>query len=281
VLGKTYKVTYSISDYVSGNFKAQVGSNGFGQERSSNGTFVEYIEYSGSNFLYLKGSSSFTGSVTNISVKEVGQDWTVTNSDANNYVEFNQEQGTARLKFLNTSPITTLQSTAQYVSGKKYKLIVDVAEVVSGGIKIDAAGVSQTYNSVGIQEAIIEPTGTSFISFYRATSNVDITLNSVSVKEITDDTDLPRINYSGFSYQDTLGSELVVNGDFSNGLTNWYVDDGTSWTNVNNTAFCDGNNGLIAQNHTATQNKVYKVTFDSVATNSIGKELGVRIAFYW
>jgi hypothetical protein len=74
------------------------------------------------------------------------------------------------------------------------------------------------------------------------------------------------------------GSELVTNGDFSNGLTNWYVDDGTSWTNVNNTAFCDGNNGFIAQNHTSTQNKVYKVTFDSVATNSSGKELGVRIA---
>ena len=157
-------------------------------------------------------SSNFIGSISNISVKEVGQDWTIIDDDANNYVEFNQEQGTARLKFLNTSPLTKLQSTAQYISGKKYKLIVDVAEVVSGGIKIDAAGVSQTYNSVGVQESIIEPTGTSFINFYRATANVDVTLNSVSLKEITDDTDLPRINYEGFSYQDSLGSELVVNG---------------------------------------------------------------------
>lgn len=82
----------------------------------------------------------------------------------------------------------------------------------------------------------------------------------------------------------TYGSELVTNGDFSNGLTNWIVDDGTSWTNVNNTAFCDGNNGLITQNHTSTQNKVYKITFDTIATNSSGKELGVRIgggAYAW
>ena len=38
---------------------------------------------------------------------------------------------------------------------------------------------------------------------------------NISVKEITDDTDLPRINYEGFSYQDSLGSEEVVNGDFA------------------------------------------------------------------
>ena len=78
-------------------------------------------------------------------------------------------------------------------------------------------------------------------------------------------------------YKDLYGSELVTNGDFSNGLTDWVVDDGTSWTNVNNTAFCDGNNGLIKQNITSAQNKIYKVTFDTIATNSSGKELGVRI----
>ena len=40
-------------------------------------------------------------------------------------------------------------------------------------------------------------------------------IDDVSVIEITDDTNLPRINYEGFSYQDALGSELVTNGDFS------------------------------------------------------------------
>ena len=74
VSGKAYKVTYTISDYVSGDFKVQVGSSGFGQTRTSNGTFTEYIDYSGSNFLYIKGSSSFNGSIDNISVVEVNQD---------------------------------------------------------------------------------------------------------------------------------------------------------------------------------------------------------------
>ena len=41
-----------------------------------------------------------------------------------------------------------------------------------------------------------------------------LSITNISVIEITDDTNLPRINYEGFSYQDALGSELVVNGDF-------------------------------------------------------------------
>jgi len=214
-----------------------------------------------SNKLELRADVNFIGSITNISVKEVGQDWSVIDGDADNYVEFNQEQGTARLKFLNTSPITNLRSTAQYVGGKKYKLIVDVAEVVSGGIKIDAGGVSQTYNSVGIQEAIIEPTGTSVIYFYRATSNVDITLNSVSLKEITDDTNIPRINYEGFSYQDTLGSQLIVNGDFATD-SNWTK--GTGWSIANGKASRTAQSGSTStyQSVYFTANKSYKITYD-------------------
>jgi hypothetical protein len=71
ILGKTYKVTYSISNYVSGLFRVTIGSGGFGQNRSSNGTFTENTVYSGANFLYLRGTSSFTGSIDNVSVKEV------------------------------------------------------------------------------------------------------------------------------------------------------------------------------------------------------------------
>jgi len=191
--------------------------------------------------------------ITNISVKEVGQDWSVTDLDANNFVVFNGS--TARLKFLNTSPLTKLQSTAQIISGKKYKLIVDVAEVVSGGIKIDAAGVQQTYNTVGIQQSIIEPTGDQFIAFYRATANVDITLNSVSVIEITDDTNLPRINYEGFSYQDALGSELVLNGGFDTD-SNW--SKGSGWYIADGTATHTGGASYLSQS-ILEPNKQYKV----------------------
>ena len=34
-------------------------------------------------------------------------------------------------------------------------------------------------------------------------------------------TDIPRINYENFSYEDVLGEELVLNGDFSDGTNGW------------------------------------------------------------
>ena len=49
------------------------------------------------------------------------------------------------------------------------------------------------------------------LQFFKCSFNGSIT--NISVIEITDDTNLPRINYEGFSYQDALGSELIVNGD--------------------------------------------------------------------
>ena len=261
LINKNLKLTFEIKDYQSGTFRLPPTDRGDGLDVrfSGNGTQTVYYQSTLNTFRFQQ--QAFNGSITNISVKEVGQDWSVIDSDADNYVEFNQSQGTARLKFLNTSPLTKLQSTAQYVSGKKYKLIVDVAEVVSGGIKIDAGGVQQTYNTVGIQESIIEPTGNQFIAFYRATADVDITLNSVSVKEITDDTNIPRINYEGFSYQDSLGSEEVVNGDFSNGLTNW-TNNSSWWSIVNGEAYHPASTSMkpLSQSVSTEVGKEYKIS---------------------
>ena len=193
-VGKTYKFSYDINFTGAGKFRLYT-QNFFASNVIQSGTYTGTFIADGTNIRFKRITGDlFT--IDNVSVKEVGQNWTVANDDANNYVEFNQDEGTVRLKFLNTSPLTTLTSDTQYLSGKKYKLKVDVQEVVSGAIKIDAAGVSQTYNSAGVQEAIIEPTGNSNVSFYRATADVDITLNSVSLIEITDDTDIPRIDYT-------------------------------------------------------------------------------------
>ena len=52
-------------------------------------------------------------------------------------------------------------------------------------------------------------------------SHFNGSITNISVIEITDDTNLPRINYEGFSYQDALGSELVTNGGFDTD-TDWY-----------------------------------------------------------
>ena len=257
-----------------GSFRILLGSSGTSTVVTESGTYTLYETSGNFGTLTLQArDGGFDGSITNISVKEVGQDW-----------DLGSGWSIGDDKAISDGTTSNLQqfSVDTSVVGKKYKISLSVSDYLSGFLSLSVGGydyASPTISSNGEYTRILEVTNSSSNDrLYIGSSSFNGSITNISVKEITDDTDLPRINYEGFSYQDSLGSEEVVNGDFSNGLTNWYVDDGTSWTNVNNTAFCDGNNGLIAQNHTLTQNKVYKVTFDSVATNSSGKELGVRIA---
>ena len=264
-LGKTYKITFEVLTISQGYFQARLG-NELGVQANNVGVYTSYVTATTNDRIRIYAKSLAIGSITNISVKEVGQDWTITGSDANNYVEFGD--GTARLKFLNTSPLTQLITSFVMTAGKKYKLTVDVLTVTSGGIKVDGNGISETFNTPGITTRIINPTGATPIRFYRATGNVDITLNSVSLIEITDDTNLPRINYEGFSYQDSLGSELVTNGDFATD-SNWTklnatISGGTG--NLNGT----GVTSLLYQN-ILTNGKTYKVTFTASDYNGLGQ----------
>ena len=69
--GKIYKVTYTISNYVSGSIRAYYGGTGVGAERNANGTYTDYIAASGSQTFYIRSTTTFTGSIDNVSVKEV------------------------------------------------------------------------------------------------------------------------------------------------------------------------------------------------------------------
>ena len=69
--GKIYKVTYTISNYVSGSIRAYYGGTGVGAERNANGTYTDYIAASGSQTFYIRSTTTFIGSIDNVSVKEV------------------------------------------------------------------------------------------------------------------------------------------------------------------------------------------------------------------
>ena len=198
---KTYKVVITVSNYVSGQLGFYMGG-GYVDTGAidANGTYTYYhtpTNNSEAFFRAMQTSASHTFSIDNVSVQQVDPNdrWTVANSDADNYVEFTE--GFARLKFLNTSPITTLSSTLTLQANKTYELVVDVHDVTSGAIKIDAAGLSELFNTEGVTTRYLNPTGNTTLSFYRATADVDITLASVSVKDVTfsEDVDLARINY--------------------------------------------------------------------------------------
>ena len=216
---KTYKVTYTITSYVSGSVKAKLGDNIFGADNSANGTYTEYIYFNQANLNFHFRSNNFIGSITNISVKEVGQNWTLGSftSIGNNVANI-----------VNSTGELSLQQDIG-VSQKTIKLTYTISNYSSGGIRPQYGAVNGLNRSANgtYAEIITGANLSSNLSFFSITANTTATITNISVIEITDDTNLPRINYEGFSYQDALGSELVLNGDFATD-SNW--SKGTGWS---------------------------------------------------
>jgi len=89
VSGDVYKVVFTVSNYSAGSIKSRVGNGDAGNSgtnRTANGTFTDYIQWSGGggNFNILSDSSDFVGSIDNVSVKKVsGLATRLTSSAAN------------------------------------------------------------------------------------------------------------------------------------------------------------------------------------------------------
>ena len=134
--------------------------------------------------------------VDNVSVKEVGQDWTFGTS-------WSMGDGVA-ISDGGSSYLTDSVSSG-FISGKKYRVSLEIVEYNSGTVSLpfDGAGANTNYqNSIGVKTADITAQNNSPI--YVLSQGFDGTIDNISVKEVTDDTDLPRINYEGFTYENGL-----------------------------------------------------------------------------
>ena len=267
-IGKSYKITYTILDYVSGSvrFRANLVN---GTTNGGNGTYTDYIVSAGTKFS-LQGLSNFNGSITNISVKEVGQDWTFGTgwSIEDGKVYFDNPTGTELYQSLSTT-------------ASKYRISFDL-DITSGTIQTSFSSPStstiESFTTSGTKTVDITTTASfsrfRFVGIGGSVFNID----NISVKEITDDTDLPRINYEGFSYQDSLGSEEIVNGDFSNGSANWgnYTSGSSTivFTDVAtlNVDASNSNVGIYQENVFAS-GKQYKVVLRIKASSSFDAEV--------
>ena len=260
IIGKTYKYSFDVLDSGAGVIEGRFRNGGgfianFSSEGTYTGTFVAYNTFA--DFTTLSGNTA-SFSITNISVKEVGQNWSVTDQSK---IEVGQAElistdGSSQ----NISQLNTL------VIGKNYRLQYDVLENNSGEISMTLSFGSDYGNlnsTIGTHTIDAIATNTT-LQFKRRTGVTDITITNISVIEITDDTNLPRINYEGFSYQDVFSNELVTNGNFATD-SDWNKN--SNWSISGGTANCDGtSNGDINQGTTlATTGKSYKITYDVVS----------------
>lgn len=126
--GVTYQLTFTISDYVTGNLTPVVGG-GSGSAVSADGTYIQFITSTGANtFLDFVDAASFEGCIDDISLKELTRYW-----DADEADWFINATGACH-EAGNTTDLT--YSGAVFTSGLYYHVTITVTNSTAGGINV-------------------------------------------------------------------------------------------------------------------------------------------------
>ncbi len=276
---KTYKLVYEVTEITLGGFLPIVGAVA-GTAVYSIGTYTEYITTINNDF-YIRTLGTTSGSIDNVSVKEVGQDWTLVGDFK---IGNNQSLITNASQY---SQITNQIGSTFLTANRLYKLSADIPTLsisnvlayrVTGGA-VTPISTSQVVNGKFEAEFIMPSDGYLWFQTTGSYTGLNVTISNVSVIEITSDTNLPRINYEGFSYQDALGSELVLNGGFTDGTNGWSAGGGASISVSNNQLTIEGNNDFNFYARQAVQGfevgKQYKIEIDVAGGTTSKMQVGI------
>jgi len=200
-IGKAYKLTCDVN--------VTTGSIGLDGAILVGGSTVNLVN--GFNEIYFVANSTTfkikrTSTVSdclldNVSVKEVGQNW--------NFVGDTKVVNNGA-KFDNTSVYSEISQDNVTTSGSRIRLTITVEDYVGGKIIFPQFGIN---SGNGDPNFNVEANGTyvfegilynSAFTIKRGLNGTNLVVSNVSIIEITDDTDLPRIDYT-----DGTGSLLL------------------------------------------------------------------------
>ena len=249
IIGKTYKVVFEVLSISQGYFQARIG-NESGVQANGIGVYTSYITATTNDRLRIYGTI-----ISNRLNRQRFSKRSRTRLDFRNWLSVGD--GKAISDGTSSNLIQSISGSAN----KNFSLTFTISNYISGSVIPAFVGNSSdslVYSSNGTFTEVISSGSDIRFVFYGASFNASIT--NISVKEITDDTDLPRINYEGFSYQDSLGSELVVNGDFATD-SDWVK--GSNWTISGGSANADGSSGgqLSQTTSPVVVGKTYKIQY--------------------
>ena len=224
---KSYKLTFDII-VNSGSLQPQFYDSGFqtiGTYTTSQSVEVYFLS-SSSGTLYFK-PNSFDGSIDNVSIKEVGQDWTLGTG---------WSIGDDKATVDNTENANLDQSTL--VNGKKYKVSFEISDLqVGGSVTIGDIVTPSAYTATSNGSQTFNYTATYSTLRVRG-KGYSCSITDISVKEITDDTNLPRIDYTdgcgSWLLEQQSTNTITYSEDFSNSF--YIKDSGVSLGSSNNTS---------------------------------------------
>ncbi len=241
----TVKVEFTVTNYTSGTLNVYSGANQsvgvVNVSANALGTYTAYVVRTGGNVNIIFGSSdSFTGSIDNVSVKQVdpNDNWTVINGSITDIYNASMTAYQSGIR------ITPFSYTGTF------KVVFDLV-VTSGSCKFDAgSGNDEIYTTSGTKEKIItNPTKFEFNAFNLGWVG---TLDNVSVIELQQN-GVPRLDYTNGT------ASILLEPQSTNLLT--YSSDFSQWGNARTTDTAnqitspDGlNNGTLLEQQSGQTN---------------------------
>lgn len=162
VLGKSYKIVYTIASITQGSYKITLGGQTT-TPRSAAATYTEYITATdlsngGGRLRIQIDNDNAIGTISSISVKEVGQDWTLGTGAS---------IGENKLVINGGSGFVAYQPSIVYATGY-YKLSFLVSNYVSGNIlgRVSNVNGDVTFTGDGLKTAYIQGSSGANVGVY-------------------------------------------------------------------------------------------------------------------
>jgi hypothetical protein len=201
---KKFKVTFTIEDYVSGDVRIRFrgGTTVNGTNRSGNGTYTETLTSTGHTNVKIDGGTSFTGSVTNISVVEVQGD-----KPRLNYDPLNPTCPHLLLEPQSTNEVVYSNDFSQWTDVGGLALTNNIAKSPDGSVTADGIQdtTGGTFKRLRITKSSISPNSTFTASFFVKKETSEINYGGVALV------------YQNVSTATSYGIIDAVNGTIVNG----------------------------------------------------------------
>ena len=195
--GKSAKVTFTLSNYGgNGSVIVDFGSTN-SASISANGTHTVYGAYD-QNYFQLFKTSDFSGTIDNISVKEVGQHWTFGTG-------WGMGDGITNANVTSTAGLT--QSLTGLTIGASYKLTLTISNYVTGSLQPQFGGVLASPTSAssnGTHTFDIIPTGTTHTLYLYALNTSQFSVDNIVVQELKHDATNLMLNAGAYQSANPL-----------------------------------------------------------------------------
>jgi hypothetical protein len=250
----TYKINFDL-DLQSGSCRVYFNSPGISTQitLTSSGNKTAYVTTTTNHTKFtIAGTGGSEFNITNVSVKQVDPNdyWTLQNNTGTN-----TEITSGHLIIETDGAYTQVSQSSVLVAANQYKLVYTISSSDNGdlGLVIDGNITVSIPSSVGTHTYYFTSHSTSLV-LKRRGGVLNVTITNVSVQEVIDTNNIPRINYdsngeNGHWLLEPTSTNLVT---YSEDFSQWTLGSNSTLTYESDVVAPDGSLGVYRLTNPAT-----------------------------